>query len=57
VLVHNHPSGDPTPSPEDVAMTAAVSRAAAIVGVPLVDHVVLGGARHASLLELGALDE
>jgi DNA repair protein RadC len=57
VLVHNHPSGDPTPSPEDVAMTAAVSRAAAVVGVPLVDHVVLGGVRHASLLELGVLDD
>ncbi len=57
VLVHNHPSGDPTPSAEDVAMTGAVSRAAAIVGVPLVDHVVVAGARHASLLELGALDD
>lgn len=57
VLVHNHPSGDPTPSGEDVLMTAAVARAARIVGVPLVDHVVIAGARHASLLELGVLDE
>lgn len=57
VLVHNHPSGDPTPSGEDVVMTAAVARAARIVGVPLVDHVVIAGGRHASLLELGALDD
>lgn len=41
VLVHNHPSGDPTPSREDVALTTQVSAAAATVGVPLLDHVVV----------------
>ncbi len=41
VLVHNHPSGDPTPSREDVALTARVAAAARIVGVPLLDHVVV----------------
>jgi DNA repair protein RadC len=41
VLVHNHPSGDPTPSVEDVAFTRRVAAAAAIVGTPLVDHVVV----------------
>jgi len=41
ILVHNHPSGDPTPSPEDVAFTRRVSAAAAIVGAPLLDHVVV----------------
>ncbi len=56
VLVHNHPSGDPTPSAEDVKMTEAVARAAAVVGVPLVDHVVVAGDLHASMLELGYLD-
>ncbi len=56
VLVHNHPSGDPRPSPEDLVMTAAVARAAAVVGVPLVDHVVVSEGGHASMLELGALD-
>jgi DNA repair protein RadC len=40
-VVHNHPSGDPTPSPEDVAFTRRVSAAAAIVGAPLLDHVVV----------------
>lgn len=41
VLVHNHPSGDPTPSKEDVHLTAQVAAAAAVVGVALLDHVVV----------------
>lgn len=44
VLVHNHPSGDPSPSKEDVAFTRRVAEAAAVVGVPLLDHVVVGRA-------------
>ena len=47
VLVHNHPSGDPTPSTEDIAMTRSIRAAAELVGVPLLDHVVVArtGAR------------
>ncbi|RYE92630.1 MAG: hypothetical protein EOO75_06240, partial [Myxococcales bacterium] len=56
VLVHNHPSGDPTPSAEDARMTVEVARAAEVVGVPLLDHVVVGGGRQASLFELGLLE-
>lgn len=57
VLVHNHPSGDPTPSLEDITMTRAVAEAAAVVGVPLVDHVVVASAgRYASLLDLGVIE-
>jgi DNA repair protein RadC len=57
VLVHNHPSGDPAPSSEDVAMTRAVEVAGAAVGVPLVDHVIVSGdGRHASLLDLGLME-
>jgi DNA repair protein RadC len=41
ILVHNHPSGDPTPSEEDVAATLAIARAAAVVETPLVDHVIV----------------
>ncbi len=41
VLVHNHPSGDPTPSKEDVALTAHIAAAARIAGVALLDHVVV----------------
>ena len=58
LLVHNHPSGDPIPSAEDLAATRAVSRAAKTVGVPLVDHVIVGarGGGFNSLLDLGVID-
>jgi DNA repair protein RadC len=55
VLVHNHPSGDPTPSDEDVAFTRTVREAASVVGTPLLDHVVIARRRSASMLELGLL--
>jgi DNA repair protein RadC len=55
VLVHNHPSGDPTPSPEDVAFTRTVERAAGVVGTPLLDHVVIARRRATSMLEAGLL--
>ncbi|MCW5788960.1 MAG: JAB domain-containing protein [Polyangiaceae bacterium] len=41
ILVHNHPSGDPSPSPDDVAMTRALRHAAEAVGTPLLDHVIV----------------
>jgi DNA repair protein RadC len=49
VLVHNHPSGDPTPSKEDISFTRHVADAAAVVGVPLLDHVVVARAGFASV--------
>ncbi len=52
VLVHNHPSGDPTPSPEDITFTAKVAAAARVVSTPLLDHVVVSRTRFASMLEL-----
>jgi DNA repair protein RadC len=56
VLVHNHPSGDPAPSSEDVEMTQAVAAAGVVVGVPLIDHVILVPDGHySSLLDLGVL--
>jgi DNA repair protein RadC len=55
VLVHNHPSGDPAPSSEDIAFTRTVERAAAIVGTPLLDHVVVARRRATSMLETGHL--
>lgn len=56
VLVHNHPSSDPTPSMEDLAMTRTVGDAAAVVGMPLLDHVIIGASgRYASLLDLGVI--
>ncbi|HEX4445380.1 MAG TPA: DNA repair protein RadC [Polyangiaceae bacterium] len=55
VLVHNHPSGDPTPSAEDLAFTRVVERASAVVGTPLLDHVVIARRRAVSMLEAGML--
>jgi DNA repair protein RadC len=56
VLAHNHPSGDPTPSPEDLAMTKRIVEAGAVLGIPLVDHVILApSGRYSSLLDLGVI--
>ena len=42
LVVHNHPSGDPTPSPDDVALTARLESAAAVLDFSLVDHLIIG---------------
>jgi len=42
ILAHNHPSGDPTPSPQDYEVTRRVRRTGQIIGIPLVDHLVIG---------------
>jgi DNA repair protein RadC len=55
VLVHNHPSGDPQPSDEDMAFTKAVLEGAAAVGTPLLDHVIIARQRSSSMLDLGLL--
>lgn len=51
VVVHNHPSGDPEPSTQDVAITQRLVQVGTLVGVPLVDHVIVGGDRWVSLRE------
>ncbi|HEY5301733.1 MAG TPA: DNA repair protein RadC [Acetobacteraceae bacterium] len=55
ILVHNHPSGDPTPSREDVAMTAEVKNAAAVLSVVLHDHIIVGNGRWLSFRQEGLL--
>jgi len=55
ILVHNHPSGDPTPSPADVAMTEQIKLACQAIGVVLHDHVVVGKGAEASFRGLGLL--
>jgi DNA repair protein RadC len=55
ILVHNHPSGDPAPSAEDVAITRRLREAGDIVGVKVLDHVVIGGEGYASFVERGLL--
>jgi len=51
ILVHNHPSGDPTPSAEDRAVTRQLAEAGRAVGIPVLDHVVIGRGRYASLAD------
>ncbi len=55
ILCHNHPSRDPTPSPEDVALTRELVQAGKLLDIELLDHVVIGGKRFASLKEQGLL--
>jgi len=55
VLVHNHPSGDPKPSDEDITFTRSVAQAAAVVGTPLLDHVIVARRRAASMLDIGLI--
>jgi len=53
IMVHNHPSGDPTPSPEDVSLTRAVAQAGKLLDIELLDHLVIGVGRWVSLKERG----
>lgn len=55
ILVHNHPSGDPTPSPEDIEMTNEVREAARVLSITLHDHVIVGNGRWLSLRREGLL--
>lgn len=56
-LVHNHPSGDPSPSEEDLYLTKSIQIAGNFVGLPLVDHVVIGHISYASMHDLGLIGE
>jgi DNA repair protein RadC len=53
ILVHNHPSGDPSPSPDDVALTKQIAAAAKLMDIDLMDHVIIGDRRFTSLKLLG----
>jgi DNA repair protein RadC len=55
LLVHNHPSGDPSPSTEDVAFTRRLRRAGELVGVEVLDHIVIGEQGYFSFLDAGLL--
>ncbi|HEY0015500.1 MAG TPA: JAB domain-containing protein [Longimicrobium sp.] len=56
VLVHNHPSGDPSPSPDDVAVAQGLELAGQLLGIPVIDHVIVGDPGAASLREMGLLE-
>jgi DNA repair protein RadC len=53
IVVHNHPSGDPAPSPEDIRITREIARAGALLGIDCLDHIVIGRNRYVSLKERG----
>jgi DNA repair protein RadC len=55
ILVHNHPSGDPTPSPADREVTRQLVEAGRVLGIPVRDHVVVGNGRFTSFLDLGLI--
>ena len=55
VLFHNHPSGDPTPSSEDLLLTSRMIRAGDIMGIDVIDHLILSEQRYYSLVEAGSL--
>jgi DNA repair protein RadC len=55
IVVHNHPSGDPTPSAEDIAVTERLVEAGKLLDVPLLDHIVIGERRFVSFKERGLI--
>jgi DNA repair protein RadC len=55
ILVHNHPSGDPSPSHEDRDVTRQLVEAGRIIGIPVMDHLIIGDARYVSFVEAGLL--
>jgi len=55
VLIHNHPSGDPTPSPADIEITHRVYKAGEIIGIKLLDHIIIGGTEYYSFADEGMI--
>lgn len=53
IVVHNHPSGDPTPSSDDVALTSAIVQAGKVMDIDVLDHMIIGHGRFVSLKERG----
>ena len=53
IVVHNHPSGDPTPSPDDIAITRAIIQAGKLLDIDVLDHLIVGRGRFVSLKERG----
>jgi len=56
VLIHNHPSGDPEPSPEDLEVTRRLAAVGELIGIRILDHVVIGDGRYVSFLERGLIE-
>lgn len=56
VVAHNHPSGDPSPSPDDVRLSHNLAAAGNLLDIPVLDHIVIGGRRFVSLRERGLME-
>ena len=57
LAAHNHPSGDPAPSREDRRLTSVLKETGIVMGIPLLDHIIIGDGRYFSFRENGYLDE
>jgi len=55
ILIHNHPSGDPSPSPEDITVTRRLKEAGELIGIPVLDHIIIGDGKYVSFVERGLL--
>ena len=55
IVIHNHPSGDPTPSKDDLAATDQIEKAGEMIGVKLIDHIIIGSGRHVSLRDMNVI--
>lgn len=55
ILVHNHPTGDPAPSSEDIAITRRLKEAGEIMGIKVLDHIIIGDGEYVSFVERGLL--
>jgi DNA repair protein RadC len=53
IVAHNHPSGDPSPSPEDIRVTKQIVEAGKLLDIELLDHLIIGNGRYISLKERG----
>jgi len=55
IVIHNHPSGDPAPSEDDLKATAQIEEAGELLGVKLIDHIIIGSGRHVSLRDINVI--
>ena len=55
IVIHNHPSGDPTPSNDDLKATEQVEKAGELIGITLIDHIIIGSGRYTSLRDMNML--
>ena len=57
LIVHNHPSGTPEPSKDDINITARLRKAGGFLGIPVIDHIIIGNSSYISLMEKGYLEK